>query len=379
MKTLKYEAPATQAPWPTESWSLSMPEAQGMDAGPLEALDHKIGQGEFGYVDSMLVIRHGYVVYDKAYPRDYNAIAARYDPTPGMYNYYHPDWHPYYQHGKLHTLQSATKTVTSAILGVATGRGEFPPVDTPIVRFFDESQAMKFDARKQLITIEHLLTMCAGLEWDEASQPYTDERNNCAVMERSQDWVDYVINRPMALEPGTTFVYNSGATLLLSFLLKKTTGSYIDEYAAEQLFKPLGIHDFYWKRTPGGLPDTEGGLYLDPHDLAKIGLLYQHEGNWEGRQLIPREWVQASLHLHIQTQRPIESGPAWGYGYQWWLMPLEGFTDAYVYFMHGYGGQILCLLPGTGLITVFTGWNIFDRPSLPMRVFDEFILKAVKG
>ena len=114
-------------------------------------------------------------------------------------------------------------------------------------------------------------------------------------MEASFDWVKYTIDRPMGDEPGTRFNYNSGATELLAHVFRQATGQDIEEYAAKNLFAPLGIADYYWKRIPTGLADTEGGLYLDRRDLAKIMLLFHRQGIWQGKQIVSQEWVKASV------------------------------------------------------------------------------------
>jgi Beta-lactamase class C and other penicillin binding proteins len=141
--------------------------------------------------------------------------------------------------------------------------------------------------RRNDLTLKHLLTMTSGIKWDESTVAYTDPANSCAGMEKSDDWIQFVLDQPLADAPGATFVYNSGVTELLSQVIKKVTGKQADEYAAEHLFAPLGITDTYWKRTPKGLSDTEGGLYLTARDLAKIGYLYLHDGVWDGRRLLP--------------------------------------------------------------------------------------------
>jgi CubicO group peptidase (beta-lactamase class C family) len=371
-------APEKQAIWSTNGWPVSSPAAQGMDGTLLKTLDQKFEKGDYGYVDHTLIIRHGHVVYDKGYTHNYDQIAAGRDTSTSMYNYYNPNWHPYYKRGTLHTMQSVTKTVTSAIMGIAFGRKQLPGVDTQIIKYFDDYEIQQLDDRKRRLTLENLLTMRAGFDWDEVSYSYSDLRNNCAAMENSADWVKYVIDRPMAHEPGTVFVYSSGASQLFSHIMKKATGAYIDEYAEQYLFKPLGISEYYWKRTPTKLPDTEGGLYLTPHDLAKIGYLYLQDGVWEGEQLIPSEWVRASLQFHVKAERPDDVTGDWGYGYQWWLLPVKGATTTYAYTMTGYGGQRLFMLPEADLIAVFTGWNIFETGPLPTEVFYDFILKAVK-
>jgi CubicO group peptidase (beta-lactamase class C family) len=124
----------------------------------------------------------------------------------------------------------------------------------------------------------------------------------------------------MAEEPGRTFVYNSGATELLSAVLQKATGRSADDYAKEHLFEPLGI-EYFWKRTPRGLADTEGGLYLEPRDLAKLGDVFMHDGVWRGKRVLPAGWAAES------TQPRVAAEGKYRYGYQWWVMP-EGYANA---------------------------------------------------
>src|SRR5262245_43823576 len=269
---------AAQDSWPTRSWPVSTPAAVALDQKALADLDSDLAGGKYGYIDSMLIIRHGKIVYDRSYKHDYDHIYAEDAKRPGPlnahepvgpYNYFNPWWHPYYRRGDLHTMQSVTKTVTSILIGVATTRNEFPGLDTPILKFFDTGKVANIDDRKRRITIRHVLTMTAGLDWRE-DLPYNDPNNTGSLLEASFDWVKFTIDRPMSDEPGTVFKYNSGATQLLSHIFTAATGKDIEEYAAQHLFGPLGIDRYYWKPSPTGLADTEGGLYLDPHDLAKI-------------------------------------------------------------------------------------------------------------
>ncbi|HEY1250554.1 MAG TPA: serine hydrolase, partial [Thermoanaerobaculia bacterium] len=265
-----------------------------MNTAALSSFDAELASGKHGYVDSMLVIRHGQLVYEKTYDRskDYARLFAG-KGAPGIYNYYDPGWHPYYKGTKLHTMQSVSKSVTSALIGIAIGRGEIPGVGAKLMPYFADFQIPP-DPRRDRMTLADVLTMRAGIRWDELSASYTEAGNNCEAMEGQEDWVRYVLEQPMAAEPGTTFVYNSGATELLSYVITKTTGKPADDYAKEHLFAPLGITDFYWKRTPKGLADTEGGLYLAPRDLAKIGLLYMKDGVWEGKRILPEGWAKKS-------------------------------------------------------------------------------------
>jgi CubicO group peptidase (beta-lactamase class C family) len=363
-----------EARWPTRGWTTSTPEAEGLDGSALADLDREFASGSHGYVDGMLVVRNGRLVFEKSYAHDYQKLFEGRQEARGPYNYYDPDWHPYYQKGELHTMQSVSKSVTSALVGIAIGRGEMPGLDAKVLSYFEGFQIPDPDSRKQAITLRHLLTMTPGFLWDESTVSYTDPANHCARMEQSEDWVQFVLEQEMAEEPGRVFVYNSGATQLLSYLLKKTTGKEADDYAAEHLFGPLGIERYYWKRTPKGLADTEGGLYLTARDLAKIGYLYLKDGVWEGRRILPEGWVKATMAPSADPR--IASAPDRRYGYQWWLLPHSG--SAFAYAALGYGGQRLIVVPEHELIAVFTGWNIYEKPALDPGLALERVLRAVK-
>jgi CubicO group peptidase (beta-lactamase class C family) len=191
-------------------------------------------------------------------------------------------------------------------------------------------------------------------------------------MEASRDWIQFVLDQPMAAEPGSAFVYSSGVTELLAEVLRKATGKQADAYAAEHLFGPLGISRFYWKHTPTGHPDTEGGLYLTPRDLAKIGHLFSNDGVWEGRRILPEGWAAASTRPQSD---PAGEGAGLKYGYQWWVLP--GTPSAFAGI--GYGGQLLVVVPSLELIAVFTGWNIYDKPAPTARFARDRVLEAIRA
>ena len=352
--------------WPLKEWPVVTPGSQAMNADSLKAFDDDIAAGKYGYIDGMVVTRHGKLVYQKNYKHDYERIYGddaknksglnQLDPG-GPYNYYNNWWHPFYHGSELHSLQSVTKTITSVIIGVATTRKEFPDLSTTVLSFFDTTQVKNIDDRKRRMTIRHLLTMTSGFGWNE-NLSYNDPKNDCTVMESSFDWVQYVIDKPMAAEPGLSFNYNSGASQLLSYIFRKATGKDIEVYAVQYLFSPLGIHEFFWKRIPTGLADTEGGLYLRATDLAKLYLLFLRNGNWNEKQLITPEWIKASVSPAINVQ------PGVDYGYKWWLYSYGNNNANYSWTGSGFGGQLPIIIPEHGIVAVFTGWNIKGRPSL---------------
>ncbi|MGB8475582.1 MAG: serine hydrolase [Candidatus Acidiferrum sp.] len=354
-----------------KDWPTGAPKEFGIDAGKLAAFDADIVAGKYGLVDSMLVLRCGTSVYEKSYSHDYGQIYGErakkqgplnHDPQ-GQYNYFNPAFHPFYQGSGMHTMQSVTKTMTSVTIGIARTLDDFTAsLDTPVVKYFDAKKIANLDARKKRMTIRDLLTMTAGLEWHE-DLPYDDPKNSADLMEASHDWAQYVIDQPMAEEPGKVFVYNSGATELLAQIFKKVTGKEIDDYAQDHLFKPLGMQ-FYWKHSPTGLPDTEGGLYLSPHDLAKIGQLYLKGGMWQGKEIVSSYWIKESMEPHVAVP-----GGDWKYGYLWWLESYGSAPADVAWAARGFGGQQLLVIPAYDMVAVFTGWDIL--PSTEKHAHDQ--------
>ncbi len=349
-------------------------ETLGIDPAPIAALDHDIDTGALKLVDSLLVMRCGQVVFDRKYPHDYAALYFKeaHSKGPlnarltGPYNYFDPSWHPYYHGTDEHSMQSVSKTVTSILIGIAITRGDFKaPLSTPVLHYFDETRVKNLDARKRRMTLENLLTMTSGLDWNE-DVAYDDPTNPSDLMEATDDWVQFVIDRPMAAEPGTVFAYSSGVTELFAHIFKKETGSDIEEYARRHLFAPLGIVDYHWKRTPLGVVDTEGGLFLRTEDLAKLGQLFLQDGRWNGRRIVSPEWIRESLKPRIGA------GEGFQYGYFWWLLPY-GKAGQTAWVARGFGGQRLIVFPDEQLIVTSTAWHILDDASIEFDVVKRLL------
>jgi CubicO group peptidase (beta-lactamase class C family) len=371
-QSLKAQAPAKE-------WPRAKPASVGLDEKKIAEFDAELAGDKYGHMDSFLVIRCGKLVWERQYPRDYDKIFGGRtwlkQDMKSPYNYFAPDWHPYYHRGAAHTMQSVTKTVTSVVMGAAMARGEFhADVNTPLLKFFDPSKVANADERKRRISLRDVLTMTSGIDWNE-NLPYGDPNNSSDQMEATRDWIAFVINRPMASEPGTTFNYSGGDSELLAHIFEKETGKDIQDYAKVHVFRPLGIRDWYWKRTPLGLTDTESGLYLRPEDLAKIGFLYLHDGMWDGKRIVAREWVQASLAPAVK-----DTGDGHKYGFQWWLLPRADAPEKLVWLGSGWGGQRLMVVPELDLIVVHTAWNILDnRAPRGQEVLDRMLKAVVPG
>ncbi len=370
----KLEAQRTEWQWPTATM-----EEQGVDRVAIEGLIAAIEAGHYGLIDDFLIIRHGKLILDEHFDHDYEALSAPHEPVDQQYDYDHPDWHPYYRGTALHTLQSVTKSITSICIGIAIDEGRIPGgVATPAMSFFESYAPDMSDPRRRAMTIEDLLTMQSGIDWNEMIS-YDDESNSCLQLESSDTWIQYVIDQPMREEPGTRFDYNSGASVLLGKIVREATGQRIDDYAREKLFEPLGISEFKWKTTPDGEIDTEGGLYLSAHDLARIATLFLNLGEWNGERIVSEDWVRASVALHVPDIRPDEPRDNRAYGYQWWI-PEHANGIAIQYEGSGYGGQFPIVVPERDLVIVFTGWNIHERPERQTwHAVQDIILPAVRN
>ncbi|MEP0131888.1 MAG: serine hydrolase [Eudoraea sp.] len=324
----------------------------------IDSINLEINNGSYGLIDRFMVIQNEELLADFKYVQDYETIAKKYDTTNHQYNYNHPNWHPYYRQTELHTLQSVTKSVTSILLGIAFDSKEGYNVNTKVMPMFTDYDIEASDKRKKAITIEDLLTMRSGLMWQEGD--YTDLSDDCIAMEASNEWIKYVLNKPTDTPPGTRFEYNSGASVLLGKIVRIITGKRIDKWAEEKLFEPLGITDYYWKKTPNGEIDTEGGLYLKAEDLAKLGTLFLNKGKWQNQQIVSESWVTASISPIVNDVNPDNDSKV-GYGYQWWI-PEHSNGKSNIFAGNGYGGQFLMVVPEYNLIVVFNGWNINDTP-----------------
>ena len=344
----------------TSQWPLATPSELGLSAEPLLNLHNDVLQGRYGWIDSLLIIRDGRIAFEQYYEHDYRAIYGEEARTPGPlvvnspggpYNYFNAFWHPYFKDTQLHSMQSVTKSIVSAAIGIAISRGDFPDLDTPVLSFFDVDKTANVDEKKQTMTLRHLLTMSEGLRWNE-NVPYIDPTNTFTVMARSLDWVQFTLDQPMAAAPGTRFNYNSGASLILGQIFLQSTGIDIEAYTAQHLFRPLGITDYEWKRTPFGLADTQEGLFLSTRDLAKIAYLYLQKGRWNHKTVIPESWINDSLRVSFELQDDLRTG----YGFTWWSQWYQYQDKRYIaYLGKGFGGQRPIILPDFDMVIVVTG------------------------
>jgi CubicO group peptidase (beta-lactamase class C family) len=242
----------------------------------------------------------------------------------------------------------------SALVGIAVARGDLPGLNATLGELLPHRDIT--DPQKAAITLENILLMRSGFEWEE-NVSYWDPRNDGIKVESSDDWVAYLLDKPLANEQGTTFNYNSISTQLMSEMVSTATGRSLNDYAEEFLFGPIGIAEYFWKDAPEGFKDVSGGMYLKARDFARFALLFEQNGEWGGQKILPAEWVASSSAPFIAETDPERD---WGYGYQWWTYKLEKDGKPFMYGTSGWGGQLALIVPELDLIGVFTGWNVYD-------------------
>ncbi|MBM4396664.1 MAG: serine hydrolase [Deltaproteobacteria bacterium] len=328
--------------WPGDDWPSSPPEAQGMDPRPLaEAIESALADDL--PIHGILVVRHGAVVLDASF-------------------------HPFGPRDR-HDVASVTKSVTGTLVGIAIGRGDLPGLDARLLDILPEHVAAAApDTRKAATTLRDLLTMRSGLDCHPA--PGSDLPLLLRMI-GSPDWAAFSLDVPLSEAPGKAFRYCSLASHLLAVVLRRATGRSALDYAREHLFGPLGIRSADWPADPRtGDPHGWGDLALDRYDMARLGYLYLAGGRWQGRQVVPAEWVRASL----SRQAAIEPfGPIDGYGYHWWTST-RGFGVAM-----GRGGQWVVVVPGLDLVVVLTSSGTGEVTARKADLVQRLVLGAVRG
>jgi CubicO group peptidase (beta-lactamase class C family) len=261
-------------------------------------------------------------------------------------------------------LNSCTKSVLSALVGIAMEKGCLRE-DDRVLDYFPEYVPTGGDERRWRITMRHLLSMSSGISW-----PQFGPNNVSDAMGRSDDWIRFILERPMAAEPGTVANYSNGDSHLVSAILAKATGRTALDFAREVLFEPLGISDVRWDSDPQGRNIGSATMYLLPSDMAKIGCLYLAYGEWGQQQVVARQWVDASWSAHAEMPA---SGGAAGYGYYWWLYPERGLYEAW-----GGACQRIGVLPAAGIVVVMTANIPDDTPRARLAsTFYDYIQRSI--
>jgi CubicO group peptidase (beta-lactamase class C family) len=313
--------------WPTEDWRVSTPEKQGMKSDVLAGLFDQL-QGK--HMHSIVVTRNGYLVAE-AYNSNLNKDSK--------------------QH-----IFSATKSITSALAGIALDEGKIKGLTQTLYEIFPDWPAFSSNEMKRQITIGELLTMTTSIRWNNDNEMSTN------TMMETQVWPQYVISQPLDDVPGKMYTYSNGDAILAGAALEKLVGEPLSDYAQRKLFQPLGITDVDWATDPSGVTNGAWGIHMTTREMAKFGFLYLHNGDWAGKQLVPKTWVSQSITPYMLQES--KEGDKRGYGFFWWMRALNTKDDIHIdnemYSAIGSGGQRIAVIPRYNLVVAITGNNTED-------------------
>ncbi|MHA1576577.1 MAG: serine hydrolase domain-containing protein [Candidatus Thorarchaeota archaeon] len=331
--------------WPTDGWRNSTPQEHGMNNQTLYDMLNLIDTQDYP-IRSIFIVKDGYVVFEEYLSKYYPATRS-------------------------HLLHSATKSFVSTLIGIALQQGLLGGVNETVLDFFSVYEIANPDPRKDRMTIEDLLTMTAGMDWDEWSTSYDDvENNTLQIMARAQDCIQFILDRPMVYEPGEHWTYNSGATNLLGAIIPAISDLSTLQFAREHLFDPLGISSSTWYMMNGGWYNAHGGLKLTTQDIAKLGYLYLNNGNWNGTQILSEEFV---VNATTPTEHKPYDDENYGYGWQWWTR-----SDLGIYFAWGRHGQRILVSPEHDMVVAFNAMVPDGEYDPELDLFKDYILRSIE-
>ena len=348
----------------TNGWKTADLEEVGLKADILANLVELVNDGTYQNVHSIVIARDGKLVFEQYFPGySWNFYEENFQ---GELTDFDPE--------ELHNQASVTKSFTSTLIGIAIDKGFINGVDDKLFNYFPE-YAHLADDRKNSITIEHLLTMTAGLEWNGLDVPINtrDPANDVLQLFLVDDPLEFILSKPMVSEPGTDWYYNGGATVLLGEILRRASGQGMDAFAEQHLFGPLGITEYDWFFIQPDLIYASGNLRMRPRDMAKLGQLFLNEGKWTGEQIVSEQWIEDAVETH--------SIPRWadGYGYQWWIESSVSGSHSYnSFYASGWGGQRILVFPQLDMVIVLTGGN-YTRADSIKEIIEDHLLPAVQG
>jgi CubicO group peptidase (beta-lactamase class C family) len=338
----------------SNDWQIETQTAALVDPKPLCALIDELTSTKAN-VHSVLVVRDGRLVFEH-----YRGGADQKWGMPLGQVAHGPD--------VKHDVRSISKSIVSVLVGIALDRKLITSIDEPVFDFFPEYASLR-TAAKDRILIRHLLTMSSGIAWDE-KRAYTDPQNSEIRMIYAPDPYRFVLEQPMAAQPGKLWNYSGGSTALLGAILQKVTGKPLADFARVSLFEPMSITDFEWVKMPNGEIAAASGLRLRSRDMAKVGQLLLSRGEWQGKRIVSAKWLEESLKPRFQPE------PRFRYGYQWWIGSSQSRKIDW-YEAHGLGNQRIIVLPSSNAVVVFTTGLYFEDNPETTDLLERFIFPAL--
>lgn len=342
----------------------------GLNANLIEKVVNRISRGKYGEVHSLLIFKDGKLVLEEYFKgHDYQWDAP---------NHYGPmvRWTA----DRTHFVHSVSKSVTSLLIAIAINEGFIDSVQQSVFDFLPDYQYLNVGDKKYL-TIEHLLSGTGGLQWAEWNAPLSSRENDQVNMWfHPKGPIDYYLARPYVAIPGTMFNYCGGGIEVLGEILKNASGMSVQDFSQQYLFGPLGIKDAEWAIIyPTGEVHTAGGLKLSPRDMLKIGKLMLDNGQWNGQQIIPTDWIDKSREPFLPDMAVDISGEDLrntGYSYTWWTKDIRiGGKMVHWFSANGWGGQQLIVLPEIESVIVLTGAN-YTKKVIQYRILKDYVFPA---
>ena len=346
-----------------------------IDSELIEKAVNDINRGKYREVHSVLIFKDDKLVLEEYFEGH-------------KYQWDGPNHHGElvtWNRSKLHVLQSVTKSITSACIGIAIDNGFIENVNQSIFDYLPEHQHLNTDGKDE-ITIEHLLTMTSGLEWMEWNASYSSRDNPIIEIwfqeaEQNKHPFTFVLEGSLIDAPGTGFRYYGGNQIVLGGIIENATQMDIDEFSAEYLFGPLEIDSFdWWSRFESGVIEAAGGLKMTPRDMVKIGVTYLNNGVWNGERIVSEEWVEKSALAFADNKGidvPGTDKRDVGYSYSWWTKTFSNSgKEINMFYALGWGGQNIIVFPDLNTVVVLTG-GTYTSSTRTFTLLERYIIPAL--
>ena len=347
-----------------DGWNTASLSSVRMDEDLLVNLIEQINNSHYDEVHSVVIIKDDKLVFEEYFPgHDFNYRGQNFHGVSIDFGIDTP-----------HNTHSATKSVVSTLAGIAIEKGFIGSKDDKIISYFEPYLEL-FDEEKGNITIEHLLTMSSGLEWNEWDVPPGDPEYDTYLFNISSDPIAYILSKPVVTEPGTSFYYNGAGVDLLGEIVAIASNMALDVFAGQYLFEPMNVDSYKFQKHPSGMVYAHGDIYITPRTMAKYGYLLLNDGKWNDISIVSEDWINESIASQIQLPQL-----SWAdeYGYLIWRKVYRVNNQFYSsYFAEGWGGQKIVVFPSLDMVAVFTGANYTTFVPCD-EIIRDYIISAIK-
>ncbi len=339
-----------------DGWPTAHPADVGIDTSLIADMVRAVVDGEMALTHSVLVARQGRLVVEEYF-----------------YGFDRDTWHD---------MRSASKTLTSTLIGLAIQEGHIENASATALPFFPRYRRYAtWDTRKADITVRHLLTMSSGLDANDSDPRSIASEGRYQSQVVQPDWIKLALDAPMIADPGSQPLYGGANPLILGGILAAALEEPVEWFAHRMFFAPLGIERYRFLLDPTGIVYMGGGLYLRPRDMAKYGQLYLDGGVWQGTRILSEEWIRESWGQYGRLAPLDRNGHQ--YGYLWWHHTYDvGTRTIETLEARGNGGQYIFVVPSLDLVVVITAGNYRTgilKTRQPEAILQRFVLPAVLG